>query len=71
MDTNALMFVLAIATLLAALGIGFWNKTRNRDAEKTNEHSALSQSRQGLTANSRGIEAAGGGPLAQWVKENR
>ena len=54
MDTNSLIVVLALATLLAALGVGVWQFARARQAEKTNEHSALSENRPELRANPHG-----------------
>jgi Flp pilus assembly protein TadB len=71
MDTNTLIVVLAIATLLAAVGIGFWQKARTRKAEKNNEHSALSERRPELKANPHGTEPESVRPLAQRVEENR
>ena len=71
MDTNTLIVVLAIGTLLAAVGIGFWQKARTSKAEKINEHSAVSEKRPELKANPRGTDPEAVRPLAQRVEENR
>lgn len=71
MDTNTMIIVLAIATLLAAVAIGIWQKARTRKAEKTNEHSAVSERRPEVKANPRGTEPEAVRPLAQRVEENR
>ena len=70
MDINALIIILVFVTLLALLGIVFWQKSRTRTAEKAHEHSALSESQPDLKAYQRGTEPATV-PLAQWVEEYR
>lgn len=68
MDSNSLIIVLALVTLVAALILGVWQFRRARSAEKKNEHSAISESRPELRANPHGNNPESVRPLAQRVE---
>lgn len=68
MDTNSLILVLALITLVAALGLGIWQFGRARRAEKTNEHSAVSEKRPELRADPHGNSPEKVRPMAQRVE---
>ena len=70
MDTYTLIIVLGFVTLLAALGLDFWQKARTREAEKTIRHSALSERLPQLKADPRRTDPEAVA-LANWVDENR
>lgn len=68
MDTNTLIPVLAIATLIAGVAIGIWQFTRAKRAEKKNEHSAVSESRPELRADPHGKNPERVRPMSERVE---
>lgn len=67
MDTNSLIPILALVTLIAALAIGVWQFRRARNAENTNEHSAVSARRPELRADPHGDQPQKVRPMAERV----
>lgn len=68
MDSNTLIPILAIFTLVTVFALGVWQFRRARSAEKHNEHSALSETRPELKADPHGRDPGKVRPMSKRVE---